>query len=375
MPTTADATMKLSVITVIALAAWRIDSRDNNAMALHGVVDAFVSNRKNNAVRYNYLPPSLMHQPQQQPQQQRTPTLHYLSLVDNIFSSQTKNIKDVHNSNGSVNKKLALLNLLSKVPPNESTSKQLTKEILQAVNILEEECPTFETDVLSRIAGNWELVWTAQDKSSLQSTNINSNSKLNPFATFINPLENQSYSNNPIQFNNEVKEGRSNPILPQGIQNTLEDIGLLRSATSNQSRSSDDDSNNSNNNTIKSTQAIDLKKNRIRNVVAFTINNALPLPFFNNKDDNNNNKAIRGFITVDVKGKPNPNDERKIDVKFDTCRISILDTTPKIDITFPLGIFGPTGWLRTTYVDDTIRITRGHKGSVFILSRTASLRI
>jgi len=265
---------------------------------------------------------------------------------------------------------------LSKVPPNESTSKQLTTEILQAVNILEEECPTLETDVLSRIAGNWELVWTAQDKSSLQSSNSNSNNnKLNPFATFINPLENQSYSNNPIEVNNEVKEGRSNPILPQGIQNSLEDIGLLRSATSNQSSSSEDDLNNSNNNTIKSTQAIDLKKNRIRNVVAFTINNPLPLSFFNNKDDNNNNKAIRGFITVDVKGKPNPNDERKIDVKFDSCRISILDTTPKIDITFPLGIFGPTGWLRTTYVDDTIRITRGHKGSVFILSRTASMRI
>ena len=142
--------MKLSVITVVALAAWRIGSGDNNAMALHGVVDAFVASRKNNAVRYNYPPPpSLMHQPQQQPQQkQRTPTLHYLSLVDNIFSSQTKNIKDVSNSNGSENKKLALLNLLSKVPPNESTSKQLTTEILQAVNILEEECPTLEKDVL-----------------------------------------------------------------------------------------------------------------------------------------------------------------------------------------------------------------------------------
>ena len=133
--------MKLSVITVVALVAWRVGSGGgNNAMALHGVVDAFVANRKNNAVRYNYPPPSLMHQPQQQ-QQQRTPTLHYLSLIDNIFSSQTKNVKDVNNSNESENKKLALLNLLSKVPPNESTSKQLTTEIIQAVNILEEECP------------------------------------------------------------------------------------------------------------------------------------------------------------------------------------------------------------------------------------------
>ena len=358
--------MKLGGVITFALVAWRIAT---NTMAF-GVVDAFAASRKNNAFsRYNYLPPPsfLMHRSQQQ----RTPSLlHFLSLVDNIFSSQTKNVKDVNNSNESENK-VALLNLLSKVPPNESTSKQLTTEILQAVNILEEECPTFETDVLSRIAGNWELVWTAQDKSSLKQS---SNSNMNPFATFINPLENQSYSNKPIEVSNEVKEGRSNPILPQGIQNSLEDIGLLRSVTV-QDESDEEDENSNNNNTIKSTQAIDLKKNRIRNVVAFTINNQLPLPFFHNEDDSNNNKVIRGFITVDVKGKPNPNDERKIDVKFDTCRISILDTTPKIDVTLPLGIFGPTGWLRTTYVDDTIRITRGHKGSVFILSRTASMRI
>jgi hypothetical protein len=50
--------------------------------------------------------------------------------------------------------------------------------------------------------GNWELVWTAQDLASAAARPSN-----NPFATFINPLENQSYSNNPT--------GRSNPILPQ----------------------------------------------------------------------------------------------------------------------------------------------------------------
>ena len=70
-------------------------SGDNNAMALqYGFVDAFAASRKNNAFsRYNYLPPPsfLMHRSQQQ----RTPTLHYLSLADNIFSSQTKNINDV----------------------------------------------------------------------------------------------------------------------------------------------------------------------------------------------------------------------------------------------------------------------------------------
>ena len=73
---------------------------------------------------------------------------------------------------------------------------------------------------------------------------------------------------------------------------------------------------------------------------------------------------------MDVKGHPNPNDAIRLDVKFDRCRFTILDSP--IDVDFPLGIIGPTGWLRTLYVDDDIRITRGHKGSVFILSRTSS---
>jgi|EP00970_Alexandrium_tamarense_P004302 hypothetical protein len=152
------------------------------------------------------------------------------------------------------------------------------------------------------------------------------------------PLENQSYSNNP--------SGRSNPILPQSLQNSLEDIGVLSD------RQSVD--------TIKSTQAIDLKKSRVRNVVAFEANN--PTPIFSKGG------KTKGFITVDVRGAPNESDARKIDVKFDACRFTIANSP--IDITFPLGVIGPTGWLRTVYIDDDIRITRGHKGSVFILSRT-----
>jgi hypothetical protein len=155
------------------------------------------------------------------------------------------------------------------------------------------------------------------------------------------PLENQSYSNNPLE-----SSGRSNPILPQNMQNSLEDIGLLSDRRSD--------------NSIVSTQAIDLKRGRIRNVVAFEANNPTPLFSTNGK--------TRGRIIVDVQGVPNPEDKRKIDVKFDACRVRILDSP--IDLTFPLGIIGPTGWLRTLYIDDDIRITRGHKGSVFILSRT-----
>ena len=109
-----------------------------------------------------------------------------------------------------------------------------------------------------------------------------------------------------------------------------------------------------------STQAIDLKRNRIRNVVSFEANNPINIL--------SNNGKTKGRVIVDVKGALNEDDKRRIDVKFDTCRITILDSP--IDFTIPLGIIGPTGWLRTMYIDDDIRITRGHKGSVFILSRT-----
>ncbi len=107
-----------------------------------------------------------------------------------------------------------------------------------------------------------------------------------------------------------------------------------------------------------------MRRNRIRNVVAFEVNN--PTPLFSRDG------RTGGFVTVDVGGAPDPADARRINVKFDACRLTI--TGSPIDVTFPLGAVGPTGWLRTAYVDDDIRITRGHKGSVFILCRTARNR-
>jgi len=311
----------------------------------------------------------------------------HLSIAT-IFSLQPTSNNNTNNNKNDGNK-LNLLNLLSQVPSNQSTPKQLTTEILQTTSILEKQCPTIDENVLERLVGNWELIWTAQDVSSLDNDEDNDRlRRLNPFATFINPceysyllivvkywltcisnicklidhislvattytphiytVENQSYSNNPI---NNNKFGRSNPIMPQSIQDTMEDIGIL--STPNSSNKD---------NTIKSTQSINLKKNCIRNVVAFELNNPLPT--------SKNGSTIKGLITVDVKGYPNRSDKRRIDVKFDSCRVSFLNSP--IDITFPLGIIGPTGWLRTSYVDDDIRITRGHKGSVFILSRTSS---
>ena len=103
----------------------------------------------------------------------------------NVFSPQSTNKVDNGNENKNDDNKIQLINLLSQVPSNQSTSKQLTNEILQATSILEKHCPTIDENVLQNLIGNWELVWTAQDKSSL----VNGWRRLNPFATFINPCE------------------------------------------------------------------------------------------------------------------------------------------------------------------------------------------
>lgn len=130
--------------------------------------------------------------------------------------------------------------------------------------------------------------------------------------------------------------GRFNPVLPRQIQDRLEEIGVIQDADA-----------------ARSSQSVDLKKKRVRNVVS------VGLPALNR----------RASLTVDVRFNANLDDKRRVDVKFDSCRL-LVPKSP-VDVTFPLGILGPTGWLRTGYIDDDIRITRGHKGSVFILSRTS----
>ena len=127
-----------------------------------------------------------------------------------------------------------LLALLSTVPSNVPTPKSLTDDILGFVRKLEEDCPTNDGLVLSRLSGNWELLWTAQDKSSSQYNNGGWSNN------WINPLENQSYSNNPFGRNPLLQKdggfanaggggsGRANPILPREIQDALERIEIGR---------------------------------------------------------------------------------------------------------------------------------------------------
>lgn len=213
-----------------------------------------------------------------------------------------------------------LLSLLQDTPSGRATPKRLTEKILDIVRQLERKCPTPDDKVLQLLSGSWELLWTAQDPESPETNRA--------FTSWINPLENQSYSNNP--------EGRSNPFLPIGLQNRLEKAGLV-SATR----------------TARSTQAIDLKSGLIRNIVAVNIGRR--------------SRNRRASLTVTVRFTPVLADARRVNVKFEACRVSIPGTP--VEWNFPLGLAGPTGWLRTVYVDDDLRVTRGHKGSVFVLSR------
>ena len=254
------------------------------------------------------------------------------------FYSTTQNAQSSKASQNSQSTKAKLLDiLLEKAPRNAATSASLTAEILSVVRELEGQCPTPDADVGHELAGVWELLWTTQDRSRPESQS--------PFA-WINPLENQSYSNNP--------GGRSNPVLPREIQDALEQVGIIDTSTEAS------DVSDSLSPTVRSTQSINLAKREIRNVVGFALPKAWP-----------RKHKPRASITLMVKFRPTPKDSRMIDVKFQRCRVRISNALIPIDVNIPFGYIGPTGWLRTGYIDEDLRITRGHKGSVFILSRAS----
>ena len=259
---------------------------------------------------------------------------------DNVVPVPTNRLANDSNAINNDRKVDELLELLETVPSNRPTPRSLTDTILEAVRDLEEDCPTEDRFVLSELSGSWELLWTAQDRSSQQFLEGGWANRL------INPLENQSYSNNPFVATN----GRANPVLPRELQDALERTGILEATSSS---SSDGSTTTGAAPPIRSSQGIDLRRKRVRNVVNVQIRKSF---------------SVRGSLVVDVAFEANPDDQRRIDVKFDACRLIVQN--PKVDQKFPLGVLGPRGWLRTGYIDDRIRITRGHKGSVFILSRT-----
>eukprot|EP00529_Nitzschia_sp_RCC80_P029703 CAMPEP_0113455402 /NCGR_PEP_ID=MMETSP0014_2-20120614/8358_1 /TAXON_ID=2857 /ORGANISM="Nitzschia sp." /LENGTH=317 /DNA_ID=CAMNT_0000346833 /DNA_START=61 /DNA_END=1014 /DNA_ORIENTATION=+ /assembly_acc=CAM_ASM_000159 len=132
------------------------------------------------------------------------------------------------------------------------------------------------------------------------------------------------------------------------------------------SSSSSNGSDETSNKPSTTTQSIDVKNQRITNRVTKS-----------------------GFVsTIQVAGSYDVDEELlllsssssapsfRIIVSFDTCLIELLDGKFTLDLGFLFDLRALTqngskvgGWLETTYVDDKIRIGRGNRGSLFILSR------
>jgi hypothetical protein len=59
--------------------------------------------------------------------------------------------------------------------------------------------------------------------------------------------------------------------------------------------------------------------------------------------------------------------------KIDSCRLKAsklpVDWNPPL-----VGIIGPTGWLKTVYIDDKMRVTRGPKDRCLFCSAQAKKR-
>lgn len=73
-----------------------------------------------------------------------------------------------------------LFKFLDATPANAPTSRDLTQTLLRVVQKLEDlGCPTPDDEVVTKLGGTWELLWTAQDRTSDQFN------ALGPFRTWI----------------------------------------------------------------------------------------------------------------------------------------------------------------------------------------------
>jgi hypothetical protein len=107
-------------------------------------------------------------------------TQHHISrATTTLFAGPTQHDHDVEEqTEARASLRSELLSLLKETPSNAPTSRKLTKDILSKIDELETKCPTPEQDVLGNLAGNWELLWTAQDTKSTEWRN-------NPFRSWI----------------------------------------------------------------------------------------------------------------------------------------------------------------------------------------------
>lgn len=89
------------------------------------------------------------------------------------------------------------------------------------------------------------------------------------------------------------------------------------------------------------------------------------------------NTVDQDFGNVRVEGSFRPSETMptRVVVAFDKCEISFKESGFVLDLGFVFNVLGlikgtkENGWLETTYLDGDMRIGRGDKGTMFVLTR------
>lgn len=213
--------------------------------------------------------------------------------------------------------KKQLLSSISNTNNGKTATPQQQLKVLEIVQQLEACQPNLslrDPDTLERVGGDWFLQYTS-------------------------PSNVGDYTYQPQQ----ASEGASNIETKQfNAQGTVSAAGI-----------SVDTSN------TRVMQRIDCNQNRISNTIDLNANNG-------------NVAFVEGSFRVSDR-VPN-----RAVVAFDTAQVQLWNGT----ITIPLGwVFDllakvrgspDNGWLETTYVDDTVRLGRGNKSTLFVLTRDSN---
>lgn len=79
--------------------------------------------------------------------------------------------------------------------------------------------------------------------------------------------------------------------------------------------------------------------------------------------------GVNGSLNImgTAEPQPGPQGEPRVFVTFEAFE---LQWGSALRLRVPLSWVRPTGWVQTTYLDDSFRVGRGDKGSIFVTART-----
>ncbi|CAJ1944537.1 unnamed protein product [Cylindrotheca closterium] len=105
------------------------------------------------------------------------------------------------------------------------------------------------------------------------------------------------------------------------------------------------------------------------------VSNKPPKQIFDLSQNSVYNEVVlpKAFVRVGGSFRLSENNEKRAIVSFNQCTIDL--NFIKLDLGFLFGVIGffkgttENGWLETTYLSDNVRIGRGNKGSMFVLTR------